>query len=368
MPIQFIAGHTHFRRYAVLDTQTTVVEAGRYLDTIGWVSFANKDTVVQQRRRSLQDDSNSTDAPTTTAILPTKDEDTISSTPAPVSADEHFQHVFIDANLEVLQTTLGISNEETFDTPLGKEIHAFIAETRQKMGLSNKIGCAPRNYLLNASMADENSLWRLFAEEVVPRELVQDSTVPRAMFLGQGSWRYDLVGRNDLTLDDIIAVSPFNHPIYLVDRIPSDIILQLNATMNDRAKDGDRYYNPLPAWILAGDISADQEGCELYTDSYSLSKFHDTLQQLYPDLGEPIPQNMTSTTIWISFVLQSWHCFGGVFDNQWWSQLDQRFAVCCCHCFVLLVGAAGMCLPKGLLRCHSHLGWKGLWRNDDIVP
>ena len=33
LPIQFIAGHTHYRRYAVADPQSTIVEAGRYMDT-----------------------------------------------------------------------------------------------------------------------------------------------------------------------------------------------------------------------------------------------------------------------------------------------------------------------------------------------
>ncbi|KAG7349600.1 calcineurin-like phosphoesterase [Nitzschia inconspicua] len=326
MPIQFIAGHTHYRRYAVLDSQSTVVEAGRYLDTIGWVSFANRDTVVRQgRQRYLQVEdtaiNNATDAPTASATLPPEDPETISSTYAPTAAaDEHFRHVFLDAKLETLHQTLGISSDdEKFDTILGKEIEVFIGETRQKMGLSNKIGCAPKDYLLNTSMTNENSLWRLFAEEVVPRELGGD--IPRAMFLGQGSWRYDLLGGNKLTLDDVIAVSPFNQPLYLVGRIPGEVILQLNTSMNDHASD--RYYSPLAAWILAGHVPAGQE-CELYTDSYSLSHFHDTLRQLYPDLVDPIPQNMTSTTIWLSFVLHNWHCFGGVFDNQWWSQLDKQ--------------------------------------------
>jgi hypothetical protein len=191
------------------------------------------------------------------------------------------------------------------------------------MGLSNKIGCAPRDFILNASMTADNSLWRLFADEVVPRELISDSNVHRVMFLGQGSWRYDLVGRNELTYDDIIAVSPFNQPVYLVAKLSGELVLQLNATMNDNALESDRYYNPLSAWILAGHVQIDQE-CELYSDSYSYSHFKGTLMQLYPELGDPIPQNMTTTSIWLSFVINSWHCFGGVFDNQWWSQLDHQ--------------------------------------------
>ena len=50
----------YWRRYAVLalDPQTTVVEDGIFLDTIGWVSFANKDSVQRWRwnQQRLQDD------------------------------------------------------------------------------------------------------------------------------------------------------------------------------------------------------------------------------------------------------------------------------------------------------------------------
>jgi 2',3'-cyclic-nucleotide 2'-phosphodiesterase (5'-nucleotidase family) len=330
MPIQFIAGHTHWRRYAVLDPQATVVEAGRYLDTIGWVSFANKESVQRRRwkQRSLQDqDDNVTEPENSSATLFPTDPAVTLTTQAPIDApvmsvDDSFQHVFLDANIETLENTLGISSSK-FDTTSGMDLKNFIDETRRKMGLSNKIGCAPRDYILNASMTHDNSLWRLFADEVVPRELVKDSVVHRVMFLGQGSWRYDLVGRNELTYDDIIAVSPFNLPLYLVAKLSGNAVLQLNATMNDNASEEDQYFSPLPAWILAGHIEVDEE-CELYSDLYSYSHFKDTLKQLYPDLGEPIPQNLTSTSIWLSFVVNSWHCFGGVFDNQWWSQLDHQ--------------------------------------------
>jgi hypothetical protein len=41
IPIQFITGHTHHRRYARVDDLSASFEAGRYLDTVGFVSFPN---------------------------------------------------------------------------------------------------------------------------------------------------------------------------------------------------------------------------------------------------------------------------------------------------------------------------------------
>jgi 2',3'-cyclic-nucleotide 2'-phosphodiesterase (5'-nucleotidase family) len=327
MPIQFIAGHTHYRQYAVLDPTSTVVEAGKYLDTIGWVSFANKDSLLnRQRNRQLQNEN-----PTVETAFPTGDSPSpaataeVATTAAPadvvsaVVADGSFQHVFLDGNVDTLQQTLRISSRDKFETASGKALKEFIQETRQKMGLTNRIGCAPKDYFLNASMTHDNSLWKLFDEQVVPRELIRESSVCRTMFLRQGSWRYDLLGGNDLTYDNIFAVSPFDNPIFLVATVPGNILLQLNATMNENASEDERYFKMLPAWILSGNIGADGD-CELYSRSADLPIFKAALQQLYPDVGEPILQNVTSTTIWLSFVTNHWHCFEGVFDSQWWSQ------------------------------------------------
>ena len=39
IPVQFVTGHTHLLRYQVLDSCATAIEAGKYLETIGVVSF-----------------------------------------------------------------------------------------------------------------------------------------------------------------------------------------------------------------------------------------------------------------------------------------------------------------------------------------
>jgi hypothetical protein len=44
-------------------------------------------------------------------------------------------------------------------------------KTMEVLGLNKKIGCAPPNYFLNVGMDREDSLWRLYSDEVVPNEL-----------------------------------------------------------------------------------------------------------------------------------------------------------------------------------------------------
>ena len=95
MPIQFITGHTHYRANERLDTRASSFMAGRYLDTLGFVSFPKQ-----------------------------------SSTPKDNSSD--FEHVFLNPNVETLQSTLGV---EDMSTSSGLALSSLIHDTRQQMGL-----------------------------------------------------------------------------------------------------------------------------------------------------------------------------------------------------------------------------------------
>jgi 2',3'-cyclic-nucleotide 2'-phosphodiesterase (5'-nucleotidase family) len=72
MPVQVITGHTHYRRYDVLDDWSTAFEAGRYLDTVGFVSFRMNQTAENGTSSNL------------------------------------FHHEFLDAKVETLQKRLGV--------------------------------------------------------------------------------------------------------------------------------------------------------------------------------------------------------------------------------------------------------------------
>lgn len=303
MPIQFIAGHTHYRRHALAndDPLSPVVEAGRFLDTVGFVSFPNVES-VSSFVPSTSDGDNSTS----------------SSSPADL-----FHHVFLNANKKTLQSTLGIASQDDFPTKNGQAVQTFIDSTMAGMGLTKKIGCAPRNYMLNVSIDRDDSLWRLYRDEVVPHELqlhappdTQGTHVHRVIVAGQGSWRYDLYGGNELTYDDIIAVSPFNEPMYRVATVPGHIVETLTGTMNNASDTP--YYSSLPAYILAGTVDPHKD-CELYAHHFGLSSIQDTLRQVYPEWDETdsLEINITSTSIWFSFVANRWKCSGGLLDNPW---------------------------------------------------
>ena len=272
MPVQFVTGHTHYRRYMELDPLSTSFEAGRYLDTVGFVSFPIKET----------------------------------ASAAGENASDLFRHVFIDANVKVLQETLGV---EKLRTESGNELSTFIQHTQEEMGLKEHIGCTPRTYYLNRSMfAEDSSLWKLYKDEVVPSQLDVDPRTKKAIFLGQGSWRYDLLrGKEPLEVDDIIAVSPFNEPIVFLGKFPGSIVLLLNESMNQEPSN---VMPDLPRHILAGSVSTDDD-CMLYTHHHEVLEILETLRMLYTgDIPEPQITNMTSTSVWMQFVKHQWPCEG----------------------------------------------------------
>jgi hypothetical protein len=47
MPVQFLTGHTHERKVQVMDHASVSFEAGKFLDTIGFVSFPRKQTLLK---------------------------------------------------------------------------------------------------------------------------------------------------------------------------------------------------------------------------------------------------------------------------------------------------------------------------------
>lgn len=300
LPIQFVAGHTHMRRHLVADSQSTVVEAGKYMDTVGWISFPNSETI-----RSEKESNNATDL---------------------------FQHVFLDANRFTLRDTLGIpsvqsvnysGDDDNFQTTLGKKVATYIEETRDSLGLTKNIGCAPSDYILEQGLRHEDSLWRLFRDEVGPYvltnpQLLQDegeaSTSNRALFMSQDSWRFGLY-EGKLTVDDVIAVSPFDEPIYRVSVLPCSTVRDLEDSMNF----GEVYFRSLPAWILSEELQDNSNAgdeCELYVNRFGLSRVQDGLQALNESSSivgtpwNPIESNLTTTNIWLSFVEDNWQCSG----------------------------------------------------------
>jgi len=282
MPIQFITGHTHYRGEMELDDWSHSFEAGRYLDTVGFVSFPTKATTM--------------------ATLP-------STNDGPV--DNGFKHVFMNANKETLAGHLGLKDPKDMDTEHGLELSEFAHSTRQKMGLLDQIGCAPHDFKARAPMDDPKSLWGLYTREVLPKIFFKEGS-HSIMFVENEAWRYDLFSHSPLVVDDIMAVAPFNDTIVLIGRVLGSAILELNETLNDRK-------GSLPHYILAGEIDDKDKLYDFYTHDFNVKEVVNALNKAAPDQDyEPKATETTSTLIWLAFVRESWTCDGKMGDESTW--------------------------------------------------
>eukprot|EP00980_Cylindrotheca_fusiformis_P018314 scaffold5972_cov127-Cylindrotheca_fusiformis.AAC.1 len=277
MPIQFITGHTHYRGETQLDDWSTSFEAGRYLDTIGFVSFPTRATA----------------------------ELTINATN---STNGKFQSVFIDGSAAALSEHLGLDDPKEMETQNGIELSTFVRSTREKMGLLEDIGCAPHDYIVNAALDDEASLWRLFRDEVIPKTFFVDEKNGSIMFLRNEAWRYDLRSHSSLILDDIIAVAPFNDTVMYIGSVPGRAILRLNETMNGEPFS---WSGLLPNFILIGAVDDEDKLFHFYAHEFNAREIIEGLQKIIPDstfVAERTP--FSSTMLWVAYVGENWPCNG----------------------------------------------------------
>jgi 2',3'-cyclic-nucleotide 2'-phosphodiesterase (5'-nucleotidase family) len=277
VPVQFVTGHTHIRNFTLVDEASASFEAGRYLDTIGFVSFP-----VKAHAAFIRDDVN-----------------------ASHSVGDYFRHRYIDANIETLQQTLGMDNIDTED---GVELSKFIERTRNELGLEEVVGCVPETYMLNKSLDEEGSLWRLFRDEIVPSQFTQDIV----LFISQGMWRYDLI-KGEQILDDVIGVSPFNETFVALEGVPSEVIVSLNNTLN--ADNSFFVAHPnLPQFILCPSSSFEENGASytLAVNTFEVDFIRTELEKLYPDISKisPMTLNLTTTDAWIHYIGREHPCKG----------------------------------------------------------
>ena len=125
--VQFVAGHTHRRAYRALDDRAAVLEAGRFLDTIGYLGF---------------------------------DPD-----PGAVNATAH---AFVDGSRRELARALGHEDGTLPATPDGADLSGYIRRTLEHAGGTARVGCAPARYRADGGPEDADSLERLFLDRVLP--------------------------------------------------------------------------------------------------------------------------------------------------------------------------------------------------------
>jgi 2',3'-cyclic-nucleotide 2'-phosphodiesterase (5'-nucleotidase family) len=258
VPVQFITGHTHHRGYFNPDITSASFEAGRYLDTVGFCSFPNRATAEASGG----------------------------------NVTSLFKYEYLDANVDLLKETLGGTELETEN---GVALSTFISKVQKEMGLEEVISCVENAYYTDRSLDEEDSLWGLFRDRVVPSQFEGDKVV----FLGKGVWRYDLLP-GEIRIDDLFAVSPFNDLLYEWKSIPSEVIVMLNTSMNANSQ---YVLSPTKPFVPVGRVY------DLITDSFEVSRIQSVLQDIYPNATSPVAlTDITTTSCWIDFFRENYLC------------------------------------------------------------
>ena len=306
IPVQFLTGHTHYRGFNMVDDHSSSFEAGHYLDTLGYMSFA----------------------------LPEKNETRTTPT-----GPTFFDYQMVDANVDVLMAFTG-TDEETFGTEEGAGITAAIEKVVDELNLREILGCPQQNYSFGAGLGREDSLYDLYMQTVIPLGVfdVESGTGNEPyMITSTGTLRYDIFGPGYFYYDDVFAVAPFaNVFLYypgltgaqimdvMDDLIAHPVQLEGRRGRNggDEWKDSkEKETASLPAY-LGGPGKIDEEGVyDFYLNDFDESYIVPALAKLLGLTKGQVTKNMVgwrddpdsldfvdTTIVWAKAAYGLWEC------------------------------------------------------------
>ncbi|KAL7511698.1 hypothetical protein ACHAXN_010492 [Cyclotella atomus] len=275
MVIQFITGHTHQRSYVELDEYSTSFEAGRYLDTIGFVSFD-----VERG---------------------------------------NFDHVFVDANKASIAQSLGMSSDE-YATQDGKDLADYIQRTFEHAGANQILGCSPLHYRSKGYLNETDSLLRLYVEEVMPHSFLQKYssgnhyTKLDNVLVQRLDWfvKYDIFP-GVVTLNDLIGVVPEDFTIVSVSNSirGKDIIDIMEAWSNNETF----LDNTTNVVGVSMPHSGDKIDSETKYALYTLSEYESTLNKImindlevesFSSSHVAYNGDKTMRSLWADFIRKTW--------------------------------------------------------------
>lgn len=189
-PILILGGHSHVRDCRRFDDRAVALQSGRYLETIGWLSYSFESSEFHRR--------------------------------------------YIDFNVGSLAHHVRKS-PENFKTPYGKEVLAKLLKIRDVLGLDEYLATIPRTYYMQrAPYTSENNIYTLLESCVLPLlrpQRIDRSNVSRYIIMNTGSVRFDLC-EGEYTRDSSYIVSPFRNDWMYIPDMPRDIADQILPALN----------------------------------------------------------------------------------------------------------------------------------------
>jgi hypothetical protein len=145
-------------------------------------------------------------------------------------------------------------------------------------------------------------LFGLWTRHVIPSQFIRNDTKRLVLQGKSSSFRYDLFEGN-VTLDNLMVVSPFNDSMYL---IASDVrtatIVKLDRKMNAKRN---LDLPGLPNFLLIKNVGQHATH-DLYTLEYEVPFIQSALEEISGKRLKPLKVNAFATSIWQSFVEKHW--------------------------------------------------------------
>lgn len=274
MVIQFVTGHTHTRSYVELDSYSTSFEAGRYLDTIGFMSFNSK-----------QGD---------------------------------FEHVFVNANKASIAQSLGMKEDE-YPTQDGTDLSEYIERTFEHAGANAILGCSPIRYRKDGYLNETDSLLRLYLEEVMPSSFLEKYssgshyTSHENVLIQRLDWfvKYDLFA-GTVTFNDLVGVVPEDFTII---SMSNSIRGRDIMNIRDAWSNNETFLDNTTTVVGVSISNANEIDSSAKYDLYTLSEFLPSLNKIIindlkvESFSSPHPVyngEKTMRTMWADYIRMTW--------------------------------------------------------------
>ncbi|KAK2463089.1 hypothetical protein APHAL10511_004744 [Amanita phalloides] len=195
-PILILGGHTHIRDCNQLDGRSMLLESGRYMETVGWMS--------------------------------------VNLTSPDAKGKLTFSRRYLDANRVTYEYHTSQSNH-TFDTVEGKDITKSLLDLWNVFDLGYTYGTSPQDFTLTRSPYPSNaSVLTEYIDKVLPYALAVNNTranIPNIIFEGSGSLRFDIYA-GSFDKNDQLTSSPFTNFFQYIPNITVSVAKQILSSLN----------------------------------------------------------------------------------------------------------------------------------------
>jgi len=250
IPIAFLTGHRHLRRFLWLDDNAFAIESGRYFETLGLVQFQ----LVGGKFAN-------------------------------------FTYKWVDTSLDNFYK-LAETPAAKFLTPEGQAVKNMITTYYNQLGLNATIGCSPATYSPYVTPTTPNSLYNLYINEMIPQTIIVPTNATGLYACNAFTLR-DFLYKGRVTKNDIFSIMPFGDVYWYFPSTQGDIT---RAFLESVSQTGKMYYSNITV--------VTSQKYDIIASAYDIEGIGSVLQKLFPKT--PFTKQLYPTSHQSTYALQKW--------------------------------------------------------------